>query len=284
VGNKPYTDALNNLDADMSQYIDDNTDDEITHHAFLNAFLTGIGATPVDLSPFATLPSSQATGANKTKKRLTNLMQLTVDTSWWTRYRSSANNPDLDPTFVFRQVVPTLNTGQHTAIPRTDADTTDKNQIQAIANSAAFHFGFIEQGGTSLYPTLALRVTNPTVLRILLSIGPSETMHFQVWHDKAGNAFSPPNNVTFGTLTFNVSTSGEDLQPNLIMPEPCPFLDRKFPAVSIIRPVSTNPAIFGAVAAVKGFTADGLFIGQSSQFFSTMAALAQAADAATRQC
>ncbi len=285
-GNKPYTDALNNLDADMAQYIDDNTDDELSHHAFLNAFLTAIGAPPVDLSPFATLTGSQATGANKTKKRLTNLMRLTVDTSWWTRYRSSTHNPDLDPTFVFPQVVPTLNTGQHTAIPRTDDDTKDKNQIQAIANTAAFHFGFIEQGGTSLYPTLALRVTNPTVLRILLSIGPSETMHFQTWHDKAGNAFTSPNNVTFGTLTFNVSTSGEDLQPNLIMPEPCPFLDRKLPLppVSIIRPVSTNPAIFGAVAAVQGFKADGLFIGQSSQFFSTMAALAQAADAATRQC
>jgi hypothetical protein len=285
-GNTLYTNALNNLDADMSQYIHDNTDDEVTHHAFLNAFLTAIGATPVDLSPFATLTGSQATGANKTKKRLTNLMQLTVDTSWWTRYRSSTHNPDLDPTFVFPQVVPTLNTGHHTAIPRTNADTTDTNQIQAIANTAAFHFGYIEQGGTSLYPTLALRVTDPTVLRILLSIGPSETMHFQTWHDKAGNAFSPPNNVTFGGLNFNLSPSGEDLQPNLIMPEPAPFLDRKFkfPAVSIIRPVSTNPAIFGAVATVQGFKADGLFIGQSSAFFATMAALAQAADAATRQC
>ena len=268
----------------MSQYVHDNTDDGITHHAFLNAFLAAIGATPVDLSPFATLTGSQATGANKTKKRLTNLTKLTVDTSWWTRYRSSTHNPDLDPTFVFPQVVPTLNTGHHTAIPRTDADTTDKNQIQAIANTAAFHFGFIEQGGTSLYPTLALRVTDPTVSQVLLSIGPSETMHFQTWHDKAGNAFTPPFNVTFGDLTFNVPTSGEDLQPNLIMPEPVPFLDRKFPAVSIIRPVSTNPSIFGAVAAAQGFAADGLFIGQTSAFIATLHALAVAADVATRQC
>jgi len=268
----------------MSQYVHDNTDDEITHHAFLNAFLAAIGATPVDLSPFATLTGSQATGANKTKKRLTNLTKLTVDTSWWTRYRSSTHNPDLDPTFVFPQVVPTLNTGHHTAIPRTDADTTDKNQIQAIANTAAFHFGFIEQGGTSLYPTLALRVTDPTVLRVLLSIGPSETMHFQTWHDKAGNAFTPPNNVTFGGLNFNLSPSGEDLQPNLIMPEPVPFLDPTFPAVSIIRPVSTNPKIFGAVAAVTGLAKSGLFAGQSPGFASAAMALAVAADAATRQC
>ena len=285
-GNTLYTNALNNLDSDMHQYIHDNADDEVSHHAFLNAFLTAIGATPVDLSPFATLTGSQATGANKTKKRLTNLTQLTVDTSWWTRYRSSTHNPDLDPAFVFPQAVPTLNTGRHTAIPRTDADTTDKNQIQAIANTAAFHFGFIEQGGTSLYPTLALRVTDPTVLQILLSIGPSETMHFQTWQDKAGNAVMPTlAPLTFGSLTFpDLSSAGEDLQPNLIMPEPAPFLDRKFPAVSIIRPVSTNPSIFGAVAAAQGFTADGLFIGQSAAFFATLHALAQAADAATRQC
>src|ERR1700730_16583955 len=38
-GSKPYTDALNNLDADMSQYIHDNTEDEFSHHAFINAYL-----------------------------------------------------------------------------------------------------------------------------------------------------------------------------------------------------------------------------------------------------
>ena len=96
-----------------------------------------------------------------------------------------------------------MNSGQHTAIPRTDADTTDKNHIQAIANTAAFHFALIEVGGTSLYPTLALRVTDPVVLRILLSIGPTETMHFQTWSDKAGNAVSTPlAPLTFGDLTF----------------------------------------------------------------------------------
>jgi Ferritin-like domain len=231
-GNVAYTKALNSLDEDMSQYIHDNTEDEFSHHAFLNAFLKFIGAKQVDLSKFKTIPGSQATGAAKTASgspvlRLTNLMQLTVDTSWWTRYRSRDFYPDLDPTHVFPQVVPDLADKTKfpkglPAIPTKDADTTDSNQIQAIANTAAFHFAFIEQGGTSLYPTLALKVTDPVVLRILLSIGPTETQHFQTWQDKAGNAFSSPNNVTFGGLTFNVSTSGEDLQPNLIMPEPCP--------------------------------------------------------------
>jgi hypothetical protein len=285
--NKPYTNALNNLDADMSQYIHDNTEDEFSHHAFLNAYLQFIRATPVDLSRFATLKGSQATGANKNKLRLTNLMQLTVDTSWWTRYRSRDFNPDLDPTHVFPQAVASLFSGQHTAIPRTDADTTNPTQIQAIANTAAFHFGFIEVGGSSLYPTLALRVTNPVVLRILLSIGPTETSHFQTWHDKAGNAVSTPlAPLKFGSLTFPDLNAppfgGEDFQTNLIMPEPCPFLSRNFPKVSIIRPTSIETG--GAVATIKAFTADGLFIGQSKAFFDLVGGLAREADEATRQC
>ncbi len=191
-GSAAYTAALNVLDGDMSQYIHDNTEDEFSHAAFLNAYLVSKGAKPVNLDQFRTLKGSQATGANKTKLRLTNLMRLKVDTSWWTRYRSRANNPDLDPSFVFPQAVPSLFAGQFPAIPRTDADLTPQNHIQAIANTAAFHFGFIEQGGSSLYPTLAQRVTHPEVLRILLSIGPTETSHFQTWHDKAGNGVQPP--------------------------------------------------------------------------------------------
>ena len=218
-------------------------------------------------------------------------MRLKVDTSWWTRYRSRANNPDLDPTFVFPQAVPTLFAGQFPAIPRTDADLTPPNHIQAIANTASFHFGFIEQGGSSLYPTLAQRVTHPQVLRILLSIGPTETSHFQTWHDKAGNAVSDPlAPLTDGSLVFpNLNVPPfvppfglEDFQTNLIMPEPCPFLSRKFPAVSIIRPTSIEKG--GAVATIKAFTADGLFIGQTDGFFDLVRKLAREADAATRKC
>ena len=180
-------------------------------------------------------------------------------------------------------------TGQHTAIPRTDADTTNPTGIQSIANTAAFHFAFIEQSGTSIYPTLALKVIDPVVLRILLSIGPTETMHFQTWSDKAGNGVSTPlAPLTFGSLTFpDLNSSpfgGEDFQTNLIMPEPCPFLNRNFPKVSVIRPVSTDPAIFGAVAVAEAFTADGLFIGQSEAFFEVIGRLAREADAAARKC
>jgi hypothetical protein len=214
-------------------------------------------------------------------------MQLKVDTSWWTRYRSSTHNPDLDTAFVFPQAVPTLFAGKFPAIPRTDADLTPPNHIQAIANTAAFHFASIEQGGSSLYPTLAQKVTSLEVLRILLSIGPTETMHFQTWHDKAGNAVNGnpafPSPLIDGTLVFpnlNVSPGGEDFQTNLIMPEPCPFLSRKFPVVSIIRPTSN----FGAVQALTGLTASGLFMGQSDAFFNAAMALARAADAASRNC
>src|SRR6516225_7280333 len=77
--------------------------------------------------------------------------------------------------------------------PRTDADSSNLNLITAIASTAGFHFAFIEQGGTSLYPSLAQRVSDPEVLRIVLSIGPTETMHFQTWQDKAGNANTNPN-------------------------------------------------------------------------------------------
>src|ERR1700731_3626215 len=93
-GSPQYVRALAKLDADMSQYIHDNTEDEISHFTFINAYLTSIGASPVNLDQFRTLPSSTATGAQQIK-RLTNLMQLTVDTSWWTRYRSRTGNPDL---------------------------------------------------------------------------------------------------------------------------------------------------------------------------------------------
>jgi hypothetical protein len=286
-GSGAYTTALNNLDADMSQYIHDNTDDEFSHRDFLNAYLAANGADPVNLDQFRTLPSSRATGANQIG-RLTNLMQLTVDTSWYTRYRSSTKNPDLDPGFKFPQAVPSLNSGQFPAIPTTDADLRPSGHIQAIANTAAFHFCFIEQGGSSLYPALAQKVSNLEVLRVLLSIGPTETSHFQTWHDKAGNAVSDPlaplTDPTNPQLVFpnlNVAPfGGEDFQTNLIMPEPTPFLSRKLPAVSVIRPISDEQG--GAVATINAFVKDGLFIGQTPEFFELLQDLASDADNANR--
>lgn len=283
-GNPDYTAALTVLDSDMAQYIHDNTDDEFTHQHFLNAYLASKRAATVNLEPFRTLQGSKATGSTG-EPRLTNLMQLTLDTSWWTRYRDSAHNPDLDPNFKFPQAVPTLAVGQHTAIPRTDDDTKDATFLQAIANTAAFHFPTIEQGGNSLYPSMAQRATSVEVLRILISIGPTETMHFQTWSDKAGNA--PPltavDPITGVSLTFpdlnSAPFGGEEFQTNLIMPEPCPFLSRKLPACSIIRPTETKGVAQGVV---KFLTAMGLFIGQPPTFFELLMDLAEDADKARR--
>jgi hypothetical protein len=276
---------------DMPEYIHDNTDDEFSHAAFLRAYLASKGASTAEIDllngpTFRTLAGSAAEGSS-VKGRLTNLTQLSVDTSFWTRYRSSNNNPDLDPGFTFPQAVKGLNVGQHPAIPRSDADTAGSiishptDHLKAIAFTAGFHFAFIEQGGTTLYPSLAQRVTSRRVLRILLSIGPTETMHFQTWQDKAGNAtpLTDTDPITKATVTFvDLTTSQPELlQANLIMPEPCPFLSRKFPSCSIIRPTRSKGAAVGALTALTG---DGLFIGQSEQFFEMLRDLAADADAA----
>jgi hypothetical protein len=281
-GNPIYTAKLQKLDADFPQYIHDNTDDEITHFTFLNAYLESKGADTINLEPFRTLPGSTATGSSG-KPRLTNLMQLTLDTSWWTRYRSSDHNPDLDPAFKFPQAVPGLSKGQFTAIPRTDADLLPEKHIQAIANTAGFHMPTIEQGGSSLYPSMAQRATSVEVLRILISIGPTETMHFQTWSDKAGNApplTDPTNGLTFPDLN-SPPFGGETFQTNLIMPEPCPFLNRKLPKCSIIRPTETRGVAMGVV---NFLTSMGLFIGQPKEFFELLRDLAEDADEAVREC
>src|SRR6266536_197226 len=283
-GNPAYTEALEVIEDEMRDYIHDNTDDEITHHQFLNAYLVSKGAPPANLDPFRTLMGSTATGVNPALigRRLTNLTQLSIDPSWWTRYRDDRFNPDLDPNFTFPQAVPTLGVNQHTAIPRTDADTSNPNFLQAIANTAAFHFPTIEQGGSSLYPALALRATDVEVLRILMSIGPTETMHFQTWSDVAGNA--PPltavDPVTGVSVTFpDLETEDELFDKALIMPEPCPFLNRSLPIVSIIRPTKTEGVAMGVV---QFLTDMGLFIGQSPAFFAYMHQLAVDADNARR--
>jgi hypothetical protein len=284
-GSPAYTAKLANLDADFPQYVHDNTDDEISHFTFLNAYLQSKGAAPVNLDQFRTLPGSMASGSSRIP-RLTNLTQLTLDTSWYTRYRSAQKNPDLDQGFVFPQAIPALNQGQFTAIPVTDADLTPDAHLQAIANTAGFHMATIEQGGNSLYPSMAQRATSPEVLRILISIGPTETMHFQTWSDKAGNAVSDPlaplTDPTNGLVFPNLNAppfGGELFTTNLIMPEPCPFLDRNLPKCSVIRPTNTQGA---ATAVVQFLTAMGLFIGQPKEFFDLLSGLAADADAAVR--
>src|ERR1700751_2621017 len=287
-GSRAFTHCLKKIDPNFPQYIHDNTDDQISHQNFLNAYLASKGAQTADLEPFRTLPGSTATGSSG-KLRLTNLMQLTLDTSWWTRYRSSTNNPDVNPT-AFEQAVPDLHKGQFTAIPRTDADLHPHEHIQAIANTAAFHMPTVEQGGGSLRAALAQRATDVEVLRLLISMGPVEIMHFQTFSDKAGNApplTDPTNGLTFPDLNSrkdpNNGSKGDAVrqmfQTNLIMPEPCPFINTSLPVCSVIRPTNTTGT---ATGALKFLTAMGLFMGQSAGFFTYLMGLATAADAAMR--
>ena len=281
----PYQVALSNLDPDGPQYIASNTLDELTHATFINAYLESKGAEPVDFTEFETLPGSTARGSSG-KLRLTNLMNLNVDTSWYVRYRSSGN-PDLGATFPQAITLDGV-----TAIPRSDDDYNGKtnpnfpgnDHIQAIANVAAFHFGQIEQGGTSLYAAMSQKVTDPEVLQITLGIGGDEIAHFLEWVDFSGNGVQAPvapftdpkSGLSFPNFFSPLNPS---IQPSLIFPVPFEFRSN-LPHVSMIRPITDKFA--GAVAAVTGLTASGLFIGQSQQFFNALNSLADAADAAQR--
>ncbi|MGD0891667.1 MAG: hypothetical protein ABR923_09050 [Terracidiphilus sp.] len=287
-----YQVALSNLDGDGPQYISSNTLDEVSHATFLNAYLESRGEEPVNFDQFRTLEGSTATGSSGIK-RLTNLMHLNVDTSWYVRYRS-ATNPDSGATFS-----QALNLKDVTAIPRNNADfgILDPNfqvpgnaHIQAIANVAGFHFGYIEQGGSSLYAAMSRKVTEPEVLEITLGIGGDEIAHFLEWVDFSGNGVQQPvapftDSISDLTFPDFFATAPEDLtlsdvQPSLIFPVPCEFISPSLPHVSIIRPLTDKFA--GAVAAIASFTADGLFIGQSNRFLNELNALAEAADNARR--
>jgi hypothetical protein len=265
-----------NLDSDGPQYITSNTLDEMSHAVFLNAYLESKGAEPVNLDAFRTLQGSKATGAQDIG-RLTNLMHLNVDTSWFIRYRSTTN-PDLGATFP--QAVTITN---RTAIPITDADFEGANHIQVIANTAAFHFGTIEQGGSSLYSSLSRKVTHEEALEVTIGIGGDEVAHFLEWVDFAGNGVQPPvAPVSDSGLTFpNFFTMGPLFQPNLIFPVPCEFLNPKLPHCAIIRPLTDK--FGGARAAATFLTNMNLFYGQPKEFFAILEAMADEADAARRE-
>jgi hypothetical protein len=285
-----YQIALSNLDGDGPQYITSNTLDEISHATFINAYLVSRGAKPVDFSEFETLPGSTAKGSSG-KLRITNLMNLNVDTSWYVRYRSTTN-PDFGATFP--QAITLENV---TAIPRDNADfhgTKNPNfpgndHIQAIANVAAFHFGTIEQGGSSLYSTLSQKVSDPEVLQITIGIGGDEVAHFLEWVDFAGNGVQQPiapfhdkkSGLAFPDFFNNPPLFPPSLvQPSLIFPLPCEFISPSLPLVAIIRPLTDK--FGGAVAAATGLIASGLFTGQSKKFLDTLKLMALEADAAIR--
>jgi hypothetical protein len=286
-----YQIALSNLDPDGPQYIASNTLDEESHAAFLNAYLASKGADQVDLDEFRTLEGSTATGSSG-KMRLTNLMHLKVDTSWYVKYRSTGN-PDLGSTFP-----QALTLHDVTAIPRDNSDFNGasnpnfpgNDHIQAIANVAAFHFGFIEQGGSSLYAALSQKVSSLEVLKITLGIGGDEIAHFLEWVDFSGNGVQAPvapftdsiSGLSFPNFFTKPPLQPASLvQPSLIFPVPCEFISTSLPHCAVIRP--SDDQFAGAQAAVAALNDDGLFLGQSTKFFDTLAQLAEEADAASRE-
>lgn len=270
MNNPAYSAALQVIDGDMPAYLAQQTADSASHAAFLNAFLVSMHRKPVNLDAFRTLPSSTATGAAQVP-RLTNLMHLNVDTSWYLRYRSTAN-PDFGATFP--QVVNIVN---RPGIPLHDGYTA--NQIQAIANTGAFHFAMLEAGGSSLYDTLSLKASSLVVLRILTSIGGTEVAHFEIWHDKAGDA--PPVDSGDG-LVFPDLNANPDTATNKVMPHPCEFISPNLPLCSIIRPTSVK--LGGATAIAHIVANSNLFLGQSQAFLDAVLMLAAEADNAMRNC
>jgi hypothetical protein len=296
LGNESFQLALNILDGDEATYVNLNTRDEISHANFLNSYLISKGQRAVSLEPFRSLPSSQATGSNKTAKRLTNLMNLTVDTSWYFRYRS-ALNPDFGATFP-----QLLNLVDVPGIPNSDLPSpVDSNgvpvpsgfEIQFIANVAGFHFATVEEGGLSLYQSFLPKADSLEVIQIIGAIGGTEIQHFQTWQDKAGNAI-PVTNPNTGQVLFpqlplapalpnppdGTDNAGSN-DTNQIFATPCEFIAKNLATCSVIRPISTQEA--GATATIAFFTAMGLFQGQSKAFFDFVLALAEEADEARRQ-
>ena len=267
VANPSYNKALRRIDRSLIRYVCDDRDDERSHAALINSFLAAIGEEPINLHPFRTLPSVDVPGAED-RGRLTNLTRLTVDTSWYTRYRS-ADNPDFGATFP--QLVEIQNR------PTIPTRSLSQAKMQGVAHSAAFHFAAIEQGGSSLYCSLIPKASSLDVLRILAAIGPTEVYHFSAFHKSLEGLFGldTKDGLSFPNLRRNRELS------EAIFPEPTRFLREDLALCSVIRPCRTENA--GAVAAATGLAQSGLFAGQSQQFFDAVTALATAADAAQRE-
>ena len=264
-GNPAYIEALEAIDDDLPVYNIDITEDELSHAEFINAFLRSIGEHEVNLDRFRVIPSPPVDGLRRVS-RLTNLTDLTVDTSYFRRYQST-ENPDFGATF---EQIATIR--DQPAIPTSNG--LDDDTLGAIVRVAAFHFASIEQGGTSLYDQFVPFVKSKKVLRIVSSIYATEAIHYAIFRDSLGGvtAFTSGD----GKLVVPDLTEGQN-ELSHVFPKRCDFLDKSLkPTCSVIRP--SSPANAGAVATVRALTASNLFKGQSDAFFRAIMALARAAD------
>ena len=263
-GNPAYGEALAAIDDDLPDYTVDVTEDELSHAEFINAYLKSVGAEPVNLDPFRTIQPPNVKGLRQVG-RLTNLTDLTVDTSYFTRYQST-KNPDFGATF------PQIATVRDQPAIPTSNGLSDK-ELGAIARVAALHFPSIEQGGSSLYDQFVPIVSSREVLRIVSSIYGTEAVHYAIFRDSLTGvtAFrSADGKLVVPDLTKDVNGASH------VMPKRCDFLDKRLPTCSVIRP--SSPAKAGARAASAYLAAQNLFKGQSDGFFKAVGALAKAAD------
>jgi hypothetical protein len=256
------------LDPDINIYSSDTHADEMSHDQFIAAYLTSIGVTPVDLTPFKTL-NTTPNAAGGGSLTITNLTQLSLDTSYYTRYHNGLN-PDFDSN------IPQLATiKSQSAVPTKNFETPAT--LLGQAGVAGLHFAAIEQGGSSLYNTLIQQVASVEVLQIVSSIYATEAIHFAIFN-KVLEHYPGVNNGK-GTLVIPDLTNRRENSAH-VMATPTTFISPKFPQCSVIRP--GTPKNSGAVASATGLVNSGLFIGQSQAFFDAVVSLATAADAATR--
>ena len=258
--------ALTNIDASLVRYNQDIRRDETSHALFINAALKGLGETPTDLDQFRTLRMPRVQGSNDAGY-LTDLTDLHVDTSWYTKLRSHAN-PDFGS-----KPVQLVELNGVPGIPTRD-DLTEE-QYQGIANVATLHSPSIDEAGTSLYAHFLSKASDVRAVNVLASILPVEAIHFTGFN----KSLERMPGLTVDGITFP-DLRGDPNYARGIFPTPCPFVTTELPMVSVIRPV--NSPNVGAVALVKKLTASNLFKGQSNAFFDAAMKLAEAADAAQR--
>jgi hypothetical protein len=276
----PYQLALQFLDGDGSQYITSNTLDEISHSTYLNAYLDSEGVDSVDFDRFRILRGSWSAHAQKVG-RLSNLKHLDIDTTWFARYRQ-VEDPDFKSSSL--RAMRIVN---RQAIPRSDADLAGPSHVQAIANTAAVHFGYIEYLVSSLYATFSHKLKRAKVLKIALGIGGSEIAHFLSWVDFAGSALQW---ASFQSDNLPSPLDGYDLRlttnanvvpfnrPGINFPIPPDVTSEFLTDCAALLPLETR--FGGAVNTINNFSQNGLFVGQSPEFLRTLLQMAEDADSA----
>ena len=270
-----YQLALQFLDHNSSRQISHNCICEASHATFLNEFLKSEGAEPVDLNRFRILSGSSAAGARDVG-RLTNLMHLNLDTSWHIRYHRTNTRGEFDS-----PIPRAMRVVNRPSIPRSEEDLSEPEHIQVIANTAAFHFGYVEHSVSSLYSSICRKGRRAKVLKIALGIGGQEIAQFLGWIDLGSRVIS---GTSLGLDSSSTATEVDSqvLSSFNVTPTKLPdsshgeFIWNGLLADSVIR--RPDERFGGSAATVNCFTKNGLFVGQPDEFLRSLQSLASEAD------